>query len=635
MSPIAPPNTEWELLRDTFYRRSDIYKMTWSDLDLSSFTVVAAPHGGALALIRDESKTYTYPRIATSRPGILIYSSSGQLIERIPWDGKKICGSGWTNNEKLVIVTHDGTVRYYDLRGHFSQFSLGEDAVATGVHECQFWQSGLVALLRDGRYVMISNFAEPRPRMFATHGLTVKQIHCWAILPPQHTLSRQVEILIATRQTILVIDAVESQDQLLEQGPFSCMSVSPNGSFLALYSPEGKLWVVSTDFQRNLSEFDTGERTGLKQIAWCGDNSVILTWNNLLLMVGPFGGALRYMYDDYFWIFTDTDGLRIISQTKCEFLQRVPDYVEDVFKVGATSPAAVLLDAADQLDKKSAKADENVQIIRPHLTEAVETCIKAAGFEFSYYWQKQLLKAASFGKAFLDFYNSDAFAEMCDYLRVLNAVRNFEIGLSLTYEQFIQLGPENLIDRLLDRQQHLLALRISEHLRLPLDKVYIHWACMKIRVSGSNDDSVCRIILLDYESNPANQVPLLLSMKEDEHALKKAIESEDSDLVYFVLLELKGKMSLPQFFHLLNDKPVASRLFERLADEQNDKALLKDFFYQDDRTGDSAGVILKDGFEKTDHRERLDSLHLASKMFGEDKEHAFEAKVNTLSLVVF
>ncbi|PBP15453.1 vacuolar protein-like protein sorting vps16, partial [Diplocarpon rosae] len=88
-------------------------------------------------------------------------------------------------------------------------------------------------------------------------------------------------------------------------------------------------------------------------------------------------------------------------------------------------------------------------LIRPNLVEAVDTCVKAAGHEFSIHWQKQLLRAASFGKSVLDIYNSDDFVDMCETLRVLNAVRYYEIGLPLSYEQFLRLTPEKLIQRLI------------------------------------------------------------------------------------------------------------------------------------------------------------------------------------------
>jgi hypothetical protein len=37
--------------------------------------------------------------------------------------------------------------------------------------------------------------------------------HDWAVVPPQYSLSRGVEVYIATEQTILVVDQREAQDQ--------------------------------------------------------------------------------------------------------------------------------------------------------------------------------------------------------------------------------------------------------------------------------------------------------------------------------------------------------------------------------------------------------------------------------------
>ena len=127
----------------------------------------------------------------------------------------------------------------------------------------------------------------------------------------------------------------------------------------------------------------------------------------------------------------DVDGVRVITGDTCEFLQKVPDETEEVFKLGSTAPASILLDAVDQLEKKSPKADDNIQLIRSSLDEAIDVCINAAGQEYSIHWQKQLLKAASFGKSVLDLYNSDEFVNICETLRVLNAVRDYKIGLPL------------------------------------------------------------------------------------------------------------------------------------------------------------------------------------------------------------
>lgn len=281
--------------------------------------------------------------------------------------------------------------------------------------------------------------------------------------------------------------------------------------------------------------------------------------------------------------------------------------------------------------------------------------MKAAGLEFSIHWQKQLLKAASFGKSVLDIYNSDEFVDMCETLRVLNAVRFYEIGLPLSYEQFLRLTPEKLIRRLINRREYLLALRISSYLRLPTDRIYVHWASQKVRVGSEDEDTICRLIveklagkrgisfeeiaraaydegrgrlateLLNHEPRAGKQVPLLLNMEEDEIALDKAIESGDSDLIFFVLLHLKKKLPLASFFRVINSRPVATSLIEATA-QADDTELLKDLYYQDDRRTDGANVFVREALKQPDSKTASDKLTLAAKLLADSKETSFELK---------
>lgn len=348
----------------------------------------------------------------------------------------------------------------------------------------------------------------------------------------------------------------------------------------------------------------------------------------------------------------DYDGIRLFTNEVCEFIQKVPDVTEEVFRLGSTSPAAVLLDAIDQLDRKSPKADDNIQLIRSDLDPAVDTCVRAAGQEYSIHWQKQLLRAASFGKSVLDLYNSDDFVDMTETLRVLNAVRFYEIGIPISYDQYTRLTPERLIERLINRNEYLLALRISEYLRLPTEKIYVHWAQQKVRLSSDPEDVIAHTIvsrlrskrgisfeaiaksayeegrqrlateLLNYEPRAGKQVPLLLSMGEESLALDKALESGDTDLVYHVLLSLKKSLPLAQFFRVINTRPTASALVETSARTQ-DRELLKDLYYQDDRRLDGANLLLIDALEsRADPTKRTDKLKLASKLLADSKEHS-------------
>jgi hypothetical protein len=161
-------------------------------------------------------------------------------------------------------------------------------------------------------------------------------------------------------------------------------------------------------------------------------------------------------------------------------------------------------------------------------------------------------------------------------------MHDYEWKLIVCRYQYV--SPAHLINRLTSRNLHLLALRVSSFLSLKPDVVLKHWASAKIGRSKSSsadgqDDEVCKVIvdkfeklgggevsyadiarrawevgktglatkvtvlivmvlfilrlfiqLLDYETRASDQVPLLLTMKEDNLALIKAVDSGDTDL---------------------------------------------------------------------------------------------------------
>ncbi|KAK3357085.1 Vps16, N-terminal region-domain-containing protein [Lasiosphaeria hispida] len=658
---VAHPTAGWEQVGERFYRKIQLYTEVFDqDLDLDNYIVAGAPYGGAVALYRDEEKLVAFHPAKASKPSIDIYSCAGKLVRSIPWDKGSVKGFGWSEDEKLLVVTADGTVRcYYDLQGDFTQFSLGNGAEDLGVKSCKFYDHGMVALLSNNALVSVSSYDEPRPKLLAPP--PEGDVHCWNLIPPAHTLSRSVEVLLSIGQTVYVSDATECEDRFLDIGPFTHISVSPNGRFAALYTTTGKAHVITSDFQTRLSEHDSRSRIPPKYFEWCGNDAIVIAWEDEVDLVGPGGALARFYYNgSRVHLVPDYDGVRVIANDTCDFLQKVPDVIEDVFRLGTDSPASILLDAVEQLEMQSPKADDNIQLIRPHLVEAVDTCVNAAGQEFNIHWQKQLLKAASFGKSVLDIYNSDDFVDMCETLRVLNAVRFFEIGLPLSYEQYQRLSPSGLIARLLNRHEYLLALRVAGYLRLPTDKIYVHWASTKVRVGSEDDDAICRKVveklsgkpgisfeaiaraaydegrgrlateLLNHEPRAGRQVPLLLSMEEDELALDKAIESGDTDLVYFVLHQLKRKLPPAGFFRAINSRPIATALVEASAregdgDGHEDTALLKDLYYQDDRRLDGAAVFVREALRQPESRTAGDKLELATKLLADNsKENAFE-----------
>ncbi|PBP27460.1 vacuolar protein-like protein sorting vps16 [Diplocarpon rosae] len=647
---MAIPTAEWEKVGDKFYRKIQLYTAVFDqDLELENYVVTGCSYGGAIALHRDEAKLHEFRGTKASKSSIDLYSCAGKLLRSINWDKGSIKGLGWSEEEKLIVVTADGIVRCYDIQGDFAQFSLGHGAEEYGV----FYGSGFVALLSNNHLISVSQYEEPRPRLLATP--PDGDVYSWTLIAPAYTLSRSVEVLLSIGQTIYVADATEAEDRMLDIGPFTHISVSPNGRFAALYTESGKAYVITIDFQNRLSEYDSKSRIPPKDVQWCGNDAVVIAWEDEVHIIGPNSAAAKYFYDGRVHLIADHDGVRLITNDVCDFLQKVPEVTDEVFRFGTESPASILLDAVEQLENQSPKADDNIQLIRPNLVEAVDTCVKAAGHEFSIHWQKQLLRAASFGKSVLDIYNSDDFVDMCETLRVLNAVRYYEIGLPLSYEQFLRLTPEKLIQRLIIRREYLLALRISAYLRLPTDRIYVHWASQKVRVGSEDEDTICRLIveklagkrgisfeeiaraaydegrgrlateLLNHEPRAGKQVPLLLSMEEDEIALDKAIESGDSDLMFFVLLHLKKKLPLASFFRVINSRPVATALVESSA-QADDAELLKDLYYQDDRRVDGANVFVREALKQPSTHTAVDKLALAAKLLSDSKDTSLELK---------
>ncbi|KAL8908941.1 MAG: hypothetical protein Q9207_000517 [Kuettlingeria erythrocarpa] len=646
---MSNPTANWDKAGDLFYRKVQLYDAVFDeDLGLENYIVAGAPYGGAIALYRDEAKLHTFRGTQTAKSSIDIYSCSGKLIRRINWDKGSIRGLGWSEDERLYVVTEDGAVRsYYDLQGDFTQFSIGFGAGEHKVQACRFWPSGFVALLSNNHLVAVTYHGEPRPKLLAVP--PEDDVHAWAVIPPAYTLSRSVEVLLAIGETLYLVDSSEAEDRVLPNGPFKHISVSPNGLYVALYTESGMVWVITSDFQNKIGEYESKAKTPPKDVQWCGNDAVMLAWEDEVHLIGPKCASLRYYFDGWVHLLPDVDGVRLMTNDVCEFLQKVPDCTEAVFKPGSTSPASVLLDAIDHLEKKSPKADENIRLIRSTLPDAVGTCVQAAGQEFDVHWQKQLLKAASFGKSILDLYSSDDFVDMCEAIRILNAVRDYKIGLPTSYDQYRCLNSERLVQRLINRHEYLLAIRISEYLRLPADKIHVHWASQKVRNSTQEEDAICETVvrkldgkagisfeviaraaydegrshlatqLLNHETRAGKQVPLLLAMEEDEIALDKALESGDTDLVFFVLLQLKKKLPLASFFRLLTNRPVATALVESSAKDQ-DQELLKDLYYQDDRRLDGANLLFSEALNQTVPQTKIDKLKLANKVLGDSKD---------------
>eukprot|EP00258_Populus_trichocarpa_P004599 XP_002306748.2 protein VACUOLELESS1 [Populus trichocarpa] len=662
---------EWQLLINRYYRKPELYPMRWKHIDLSRNKVACAPFGGPIAIIRDDSKiVQLYAESALRK--LRIFNSAGILLSETVWKhpGGRLIGMSWTEDQTLICIVQDGTIYRYNVHCEVLEpnFSMGKECFEQNVVDCVFWGNGVVCLTEAGKLFCVPDFKQIKPCKLAEVGIGAEELpHCMAVIEPQYTVSGNVEVLLGVGSGIVIVDEDEVRfiDEEKIGGVVLKIAVSHNGRFLACFMHDGRLVVMNTEF-RDFFQYQCESALPPEQMAWCGLDSVLLYWDDVLLMVGPSEDSVSYIYDEPVIFIPECDGVRILSNTSMEFVQRVPDSTVSIFKIGSTSPASLLFDALDHFDRRSAKADENLRLIRASLPEAVEACIDAAGHEFDVSRQRMLLRAASYGQAFCSNFQRDHIQEMCKTLRVLNAVRDPEIGIPLSIEQYKLLSAPILIGRLINAHQHLLALRISEYVGMNQEVVIMHWSCTKITASLAIPDAALLEILLDklklckgisyaavaahadrsgrrklaamlvdHEPRSSKQVPLLLSIAEEDTALMKATESGDTDLVYLVLFHIWQKRPALEFFGTIQARPLARDLFTAYARCYKHE-FLKDFFLSTGQLQDVAFLLWKDSWELGKnpmgskgsplHGPRIKLIEKAHNLFSETKEHTFESK---------
>jgi hypothetical protein len=515
----------------------------------------------------------------------------------------------WSNREDLLCVEEDGIVFVYDIYANLQNtFTLDQEIRDTKVLDSKTFNcihgTGIAVLTTTFRFFVLNNINDPKIRRLAEVPGLSSRPSSWAI--------------IASNKETQIIVAKDNELYLLNSSDQSCVYVSPNfsapfssiteitvsfdSSHIALFTDSGILWIGETanELKNNYCEFDTKcKKAKPQQLLWCGESAVAGIWKNVLLVVGPEKDWLNYVIDGPVHMVQEIDGIRIIGNETQELLQRVPPVVVDIFCIGSISPGALLLEANKEFQRHSHRADEYIRMIheRNEIETSVNQCLQAAGHEFGVSTQKMLLRAASFGKCFVPQMDPKSFVEMCQTLRVLNAIRHHSIGIPLTFNQLEVLTMQVLLDRLILRRHFCLALRIASYLKIPEQngaaRILGNWACFKVKQTYLDDEQIARDIsnklgyapgisysevankaiecgrtqlaikLLDHELRSSQQVPLLLKLKQHRLALQRAIESGDTNLIHTVIIRLSEVQST-EFLMTIRNYPIAYSLYQKV-----------------------------------------------------------------------
>lgn len=359
-------------------------------------------------------------------------------------------------------------------------------------------------------------------------------------------------------------------------------TVSFNHKYVAFYTNSGHVWMGLSDCSEKLCEIFSGYTDTPHNMTWILDSEgsgkafgIVVTYNSLLLIIGLNGELCTYTYDEEIILIPEMDGLRLISNGCHEMLQNIPKPILNTFAINSQESSSFLFEAYKQFQQRSHKSDEYLTLAKCQIEKSVEDCINAACYDFDPSIQKSLMGAAYFGKSFIHKYNTDEYIQKSRFIRVLNALRQENIGIPITYIQFNHLKPDVVLDRLVFRKHYGLATQIAKHLKLSESGILRHWAFYKV-INDTNDREIVTkvaekllnpleqgvryheiakkaidcgrndlaVMLLDLETNPMFQVPLLLRVGDNRRALTAATQSGNTDLVYTVLLKLKQNTPL-------------------------------------------------------------------------------------------
>lgn len=227
---------------------------------------------------------------------------------------------------------------------------------------------------------------------------------------------------------------------------------------------------------------------------------------------------------------------------------------------------------------------------------------------------------------------------------MLHSCRHIQVGLPLTAEQLKALSTERLVDRLIARRMFRFAHNVSLYYDLPADRVLEAWAGHQIRqaseaaeldedvlfdkiykrlqavrdISYANVAHVAadrRLLqlakrLLEREPRLAKQVPLLLKLRVDDGAnlaLRKALESGDTDLVHYVFrqLELRAGPDRSAFFHqLVQQTGEAVTMYARFCQQRGEFEILEELYEELQQPAAHAQSLAERAYAAPDLQER-------------------------------
>ena len=311
-------------------------------------------------------------------------------------------------------------------------------------------------------------------------------------------------------------DNIKEESKEENFGKITCIAQSPSGKKIAFYNSEKKVaYIMKSDLMGEYSKvyfkYKDNEKTEIEknelkailefkegyQFLFVDEDTLALSGQRFIIISRPKAeNALTYLIQQgggmqaaqgtlFSKCISEIDGLRILTNDGVYFLSKVQKEFFDICYTFSNSDTRKFLQIYNK-HKFSLRYDTQLEIKKfENLPNIIEQLQIASSYVF---WtdgdaesnrkdlQLFIIKAAQFGKNFLskgrDEFNYDKFNEKCREIRMVNQLRNDKkYPLFITYEEYINLNPKDIIDIMLKYKNFRVASEISEYLGYKTDKV--------------------------------------------------------------------------------------------------------------------------------------------------------------------
>jgi hypothetical protein len=647
---------------------------------------------------------------------VCIFRNNGQLTHQIPktdW-GSKIVGFDFLEDEQLFILLQSGKYFFLDThKGKLLQYDLGGKYQNEPIMEAKVVENSVVFYTNRKdviNFFYIKNIIESNKVFPFTHQEIRTTFLFFCPVSPKATLSEKLECQV-THPIAGIIRLVEDEPdcvfynynpnytknmeiltRLPEIKSIKLIAISPthevDRKLTAYFTEANTLYIVSSNYSDSVLyktevKIDTQEKQDHKKhltLLWCAEDAVILIYGKQYQIITRSNGVVtKKMNTKGIVGYQEVDGVKIISNQKCEILRKLPKYYTNVFQINSKAKGIDLYYASNEFENREASYQNTIIGDKKGLQEGVEDCMSSACFEINLDEQIKLLKASHFGKTFLTSTNSkfdhDSFAYACKTLRVVNSLRNEGIARAITYDQFINIDPPHLIKILLRYQLYYLADEICKYLnygpKLTLN-IYVSWACSKIE-GRESEDYLASVIhdkfeklkneqkvsisfteiskkasfigkkklalkLLEKEPSIKKKVPVLLWMENYEDALKEAIKSRDPDLIYEVIFKMMKLQIDNKLIYGLIGKSAIARPYLVFYMKNFEPELLDDYYLNHTASNEEKGLyFIQKAYQTKDLMKRFTLVkevalkHLAKERFYEDATKDYTELMNKMT----